>query len=103
MFSFFHQLRQPQDSSLFSTNLCQFLYQHYLISFSQWPHTLNTYYSHFVGKETEAQRGEAPCLDMNPGLSNVRAQAFHYQATLSSCQLSPPIFFRGLAFLVTQW
>lgn len=103
MLSFFHQLKQPQDSSLFSTNLCQFLSQHYLISFSQWPHRLNTYYSHFVEKETEAQRGEAPCLDTNPGLSNVRAQAVHHQATLSSSQLSPPVFLRGLAFLVTQW
>ena len=98
MFSFFHQLRQPQDSSLFSTNLCQFLYQHYLISFSQWPHRLNTYYSHFVEKETEAQRGEAPCLDTNPGLFNVRAQAVHHQATLSSSQLSPSCISQGAGF-----
>lgn len=42
VFSFFHQLKQPQDSFL-STNMCQFLYKHYLISFSQWPHMISNY------------------------------------------------------------
>ena len=93
MFSFFHQLRQPQVSSLLFTNLCQFLYKHCLISFSPWLHTISNY-PHFVDKETEAQRGAAPCLDMNPSLSNVRAQAPNHQTTLSSCQLPPPVFLR---------
>lgn len=94
MFSFFHQLRQPQVSSPLSTNLCQFLYKHYLISFLPWLHTISSYYPHFVDKETEAQRGEAPCLDMNPSLSNGRGQAPSHQTTLSSCQLPPPVCLR---------
>lgn len=43
VFSFVHQLKPPQDSSLLSTNLCQSLYKYDLISFSQWPHTISSY------------------------------------------------------------
>lgn len=64
---FFHQLKQPQDSSLFPTNLHKFLSQHYLISLSQWPHRLMLI-TPILWKKARL-RGKAPCLDTNPGLS----------------------------------
>ena len=59
-----------------------------LCHFSQWPHTLNTYYSHFVEKETEALRGEARCLDMHPGLtSELRLFVIRPRCLPASCPL----------------
>lgn len=92
VFSFFHQLKQPQDSFL-STNMCPFLYKHYLISFSQGPHISN--YNPTVCLKTLRLR-KVKHLAWQKSWSVYHTQVLIIRPELASCQ-SP------LVYVAVQW